>query len=245
MCKRRRRRQRGLLTAAAAVACGLAAAASAPENARTVPFHPAAGVSLQGFVRVINHASSAGAVRIESFDDAGRLHGPVPLPVGARQVVHFNSDDLAYGNAAKGLDAGIGRGQGDWRQRLTSALDIEVLAYVRKTDDGFLTAMHDTVPLADGRHWVPILNPGSNPNQVGLLRLVNPGDGALEVTIAGIDDRGASPGGPVAVSLPAHASRTFTSAELESGAAPGLEGSLGDGAGSGSCSWRPTASSRR
>ena len=168
-------------------------------------------------------------IRIEAFDDAGRRHGPVSLSVDAHEAVHFNSDDLAVGNPVKGLDGGVGRGQGDWRQRLTSALDIEVLAYMRTTD-GFLTAMHDTVPLVDGRYWVPIFNPGSNPDQVSRLRLVNPGADSLEVSIVGIDDQGDS-GGPVTVSLAANSSRTFTSAELESGTASGLDGALDTGAG--------------
>ena len=219
-----------LLTAAAVGICSLAAAANAQDSARTVPFFPTAGVAQQGFVRVINHASVAGAIRIEAFDDAGQRQGPVSLSVDARGAAHFNSDDLAVGNAAKGLDGGIGRGQGDWRQRLTSALDIEVLAYIR-TADGSLAAMHDTAPLVDGRYWVPIFNPGSNPDQVSRLRLVNPSNEPLEVSITGIDDDGRSGGGPVTVTLPAAAARTFTSAELESGAASGLRGALGDGAG--------------
>ena len=40
--------------------------------------------------------------------------------VGAGRVVHFNSDDLEHGNAAKGLEVGVGGSvQGDWR------LDVE------------------------------------------------------------------------------------------------------------------------
>ena len=229
MCMCRGRSQHRLLAAAAVGICSFAAAANAQDNARPVPFFPTVGVPLQGFARVINHASEAGGIRIEAFDDAGQRQVPVSLLVGTRQAVHFNSDDLAGGNAAKGLDGGIGRGQGDWRQRLTSALDIEVLAYIRTTD-GFLTAMHDTAPLVDGRYWVPIFNPGSNPDQVSRLRLMNLGNDPLEVSITGIDDDGESGDGPVTVTLPAAAARTFTSAELESGTS-GLRGALGDGAG--------------
>ena len=75
--------------------------------------------------------------------------------------MHFNSKDLEDGNAGKGLTGSAGPGQGDWRLELTSELDIEALSYIRTTD-GFLTAMHDTVPVVDGRHEVAIFNPGSN-----------------------------------------------------------------------------------
>lgn len=204
-------------------------AAIAQETTRAVPFFPTASMRRQGFVRVLNHTAEAGVVRVVAYDDAGTRHGPATLTVGAHEAAHFNSDDLVFGNAAKGLADGIGRGHGDWRQRLTGTLDIDVLAYVR-TADGFLTALHDTAPLMDGRLWVPTLNPGSNTNQIGRLHLSNPGVAPVTVSVTGIDDRGESTG-PVTLSLPARASRTITSAELESGNAPGLDSGPGDGFG--------------
>ena len=113
----------------------------------------------------------------------------------------------------------------------------ERLSYVI-TADGLLTAMHDTVPSAGGRHRVAIFNPGSNTNRVSRLRLVNPGEEAAEVSIVGVDDGGESPGSEVPTTIPAGASRTFTAAELESGG-EGLEGALGDGEGK----WRLTVES--
>ena len=100
-----------------------------------------------------------------------------------------NSDDLEQGSPQKGLSGGTGAGEGDWRLELTSELEIEVLSYIRTTN-GFLTAMHDVAPSAGTRHRVAVFNPGSNRNQESLLRLINPGDGAAEVTITGIDDKG-------------------------------------------------------
>ena len=204
-----------------------------------VPFMPDASDTLgrQGFVRVINHSTEPGDVRIDAVDDEGQSHGPVMLAIDAGEAVHFNSDDLESGNAAKGLPDGVGSGSGDWRLQLSSELDIEVLSYVRTTD-GFVTAMHDTVPSEGGRHWVAFFNPGSNASQVSRLRLVNPGEDEAEVSIVGIDDRGESPGGEVTTTIPAGASRTFTAVELESGG-EGLEGMLGDGAGK----WRLTVES--
>ena len=118
----------------------------------------------QGFARVFNRSDAAGEVHIEAFDDAGVESGPVTLAIGANETKHFNSDDLERGNADKGLSKGIGPGtEGDWRLELTSALDIEALAYIR-TDDGFLTSMHDVAPSGATTHRVVVFNPGSNTN---------------------------------------------------------------------------------
>ena len=197
----------------------------------------------QGFVRVVNRSSADGEVTIEAFDDAGVASVPVTLDIGAHEVVHFNSGDLEEGNAGKGLPAGVGTGEGDWRLRLRSELDLEVLAYNR-TVDGLLASLHDVVPytvvVRPGArdevqaHYVALFNPGSNTNQVSRLRVINPGAEAATVTIEGFDDAGASPGSGVELAVPAGASRTLTARALESGEwGPGVEasGSLGDGKG--------------
>ena len=198
----------------------------------TVPLFPAASDPLgrQGFVRVINHSDTAGEVSIDAVDDTGGTYPTSTLALAANQTVHFNSDDLELGNDGKGLSGGTGAGAGDWRLVLASDLDIEVLAYIRTTHDGFLTAMHDTVRREGNRHRVPTFNPGSNTNQVSRLRLVNAGDDEAEATIWGIDDQGERSSGTVTVSVSPGRSRTFTAQELEEGA-DGLVGALGDGAG--------------
>ena len=163
-------------------------------------------------------------------DDAGTAAGPVTLAIGATQAIHLNSEDLEGGNADKGLPQGLGSGEGDWRLTLSSERDIEALSYVR-TDDGFVTTMHDAAPTADGAHRVAFLNPGSNYRQESHLRLVNPGTAPATARIVGTDDGGQPGESEVTAAVPAGASRTFTAAELESGNAPGLSGALGDGAG--------------
>ena len=182
----------------------------------------------QGFARVINHSPEGGTVEITGFDDAGMRYGPVELSIGAGKTVHFNSGDLESGNDAKGLSGGVGTGQGDWRLAFETALDIEVLSYIR-TRDGFLTAMHDVAPAGPDGLTVVTFNPASNLNQASRLRLINPGDADAGVTITGIDDAGASPGEGVWLSVAAGASVTLGADALESGA--GLNGSLGDGRG--------------
>ena len=201
---------------------------SLTETGHAVPFMPAAGGSRQGFVRVLNHSNEAGEVTIEAFDDAGDARDPVSFDIDAGETAHFNSDDLEMGNPAKGLSGGVGAGEGDWRLKLTSLLDIEVLAYVR-TEDGFLTAMHDLMPASGPGRRAAFFNPGSNESQVSLLRLANPREEEAAVAIAGVDDEGEA-GGEVRVVVPARGAVTLTAGELERGG-EGLEGALGDGAG--------------
>ena len=193
-------------------------------------------------MRIVNRSARAGTVRIDAVDDVGDRFGPASLALGSRATVHFNSSDLEAGNASKGLSTGVGDGQGDWRLVLTTALDIEALAYIR-TPDGFLTSMHDVVqPEVDirfsptefddaVRYRVPFFNPASNTSKVSRLRLVNPSSTGLVVTIRGRDAAGAPPpGGEVRLTLAADASRTVTAQALERGA-PGLQGRFGNGAG--------------
>ena len=186
----------------------------------TVPYFPAAGEGRQGFVRVVNRSDEAGHAFVEAVDDAGVRAGPVRFELGARQALHFNSADLEYGSAAKGL-AGIGApSSGDWRLSVISALDLEVLSYIR-TDDGFVTAMHDVA--ADA--MAPFFNPSSNRNQRSILRVVNTEAEPAKWTTGGYDDRGSWH--PMRGSLlvrPQHA-LTLTAQELED--AHGL----GDGSG--------------
>ena len=212
-----------------------------------VPFLASASDSLgrQSLVRIINYSDEAGEVRIDAFDDEGSTYGSSILAIGADETVHINSDDLEAGNAEKRLDGATGPGQGRWRLELTSGLDIEVLAYLR-TDDGFVTSMHDVVPHTETGYHVAIFNPGGNANQVSRLRLINRGAQTAEVTVEGFDGGGESPGTAVRLSVPARGARTVTARELESeegrGEALGdLVGALGDGAGK----WRLVVTSDR
>lgn len=198
---------------------------------RNIPlFLSASNPVRQGFARIINRSDWDGEVRITAIDDVGSRFGPITLELGAGRTIHFNSDDFERGNPGKGLPRGVGTGQGDWRLELESDLNIEALAYVRTTD-GFVTTMHDVVPLATTtRHayLVPFFNPGSNTRQVSQLRLVNPSSGAATVRIQGIDDSGVR-SEAVRLSLSAGSARTINAHQLERG--EGLTGGLGDGSG--------------
>ena len=147
--------------------------------AHAIPLFPAMarweGDGYQGFARVINRTVEEGEVRIDAWDDDGIHAGPVTLTIGANETVHFNSDDLEAGESDKGLSGGIEAGSGDWRLSLSSSLELDVLAYIR-TQDGFLTSIHDVVPRTEAGRRVAIFNPGRNTNQESLLRVMNPGD---------------------------------------------------------------------
>ena len=209
------------------------------DGTHTVPLFPASGdpTGRQGFVRVVNRADRAGTVTIAAIDDAGQHHGSATLALAAGATAPFNSNDLERGNPDKGLTGGVGAGSGDWRLTLTADVAIDVYAYVRHAD-GFVTSMHDAVPVRDTHHRIGFLNPGGNRAQVSSLRLINSGMAAAEVTITARDDVGESPDGTVRLTIPAGAARTYTAAQLEEGA-PGLTGTLGDGAGK----WRLTVHS--
>ena len=154
-------------------------------SGEAVPYFPAAGGDREGFVRVVNRSGSDGHVFIEAVDDAGVRAARVRLDVGARRTVQFNSADLENGNAARGISAGIGRPtDGDWRLEVISALDVEVLSYIR-TEDGFVTPMHDTLPDA----MAPFFNPGSE-RQQSILRMVNTEAEQAKWTTGGYDDSG-------------------------------------------------------
>lgn len=228
---------RTLFLPIAALFCGYASATHAAEF--QIPlFIPASHATQEGFIRMINHSETRGVVRVLAVDDAGNEFGPKEIALEARQTLHFNSNDLESGNPISnpdkvpGLETGIGGGTGDWRLVLDTELDLEPLVYVR-TGDGFLTSMHDVVPEASMQHEVAIFNPAKNPNQVSRLRLINPDENDVTVSITGVDDKGTTPAGaPLTVELDAGMAISVSATELENGSTDGrITGSFGAGEG--------------
>ena len=198
---------------------------------------------LQGFVRLINHSAATATVGVTAVDDTGMRRGSFDLELAPWKTIHFNSDDLEYGNSNKGIDSGVGSGMGNWYLELApSRPEVEALAFIRTPSDGFLTAMHAHAPSYGREHRVGVFNPGGNRNQVSKLRLIHPRCPQAEsggecnvanVTIFGVDDDGVrSPN--VRLQLDSGAAREVTAAQLEdpdSASADGLEGGLGVGKG--------------
>ncbi len=210
--------------------------AAAGEMLR-LPLFPSASnpAGREGFARVANMTAAEGVVDIEAVDDAGVRAGPVRLQLAARATMHFNSDDLENGNAAKGLASGVGAPtKGAWRLELRSGtLSLAAATYARHAD-GFVTSLHETAPASDGAARVPVFHPASSAGQRSLLRLANNGDEPALATITGVDNAGAA-SEPLTVTVPAGEALTLTAAQLEDGD-EGLEGALGDGHGN----WRLT-----
>ena len=228
---------------AAGVICLFAGMLAAPmamaQITYTLPYVLPDGGARESFIRIVNNSFDAASVQITAIDDTGESFGPVTLSLESNQTVNFRSSDLEQGNASKGLPVGVGDGEGNWRISFDSTLDFTALAYIR-TSDGFVTSMHDVVPVTSRNHRVRFFNPGSNPRQVSLLRIVNPGEARAEVLIRDTrDDAGEdAPGGNVTMIIPAGESRMLTAQDLEAGA-DGFTGSFGDGTGK----WRFTVTS--
>ena len=193
-------------------------------------FLSASEPSREGFMRVVNRSGNAAVITMTAFDDMGQDHGPVSLSLGPSEARHFNSRDLESGNPAKGISGSTGAGIGNWRLELDGgSLDFEALAYVR-TNDGFVTAVHEVAPEAGGGLHIAFLNPGSNNRQESILRLANGGDDDASITVTAIDDAGEPGGSPITLELPAGRASALTAKALEDGAG-GLSGSMGDGRG--------------
>ncbi|MYF78227.1 MAG: hypothetical protein F4174_13120 [Acidobacteria bacterium] len=193
-----------------------------------VPLFPenSSGSGKEGLVRIVNYSQESGGVRVTAFDGDGRVFGPAGLAMEAGQTIELAPEDLARANPGIGESGATGSRWGDGRLELSSDLDLMVLSYIRHPD-GFLTAMHDSVPREGNGYHVRTFHPGGS-NGASRLRLINTGADPATVRIQGIDDRGDS-SGQVTVSVPAGATREFTAAELESGS--GTTGALGAGSG--------------
>ena len=157
-----------------------------------VPLFPSAAdaAGRSGVVRVLNRTDMDGMVLVEAMDEAGQTAGPVTLTLAAGAAASFDSADLENGNAEMGLAEGIGPPtRGSWRLLLWSALDIEVLAYLR-TPDGFLTPAHAELPRAGDSLSAFLFNPASNRLQRSSLRVFNPGAESARMSVWGVDDAG-------------------------------------------------------
>ena len=197
-----------------------------------VPFFPAAAAPARGLLHMVNRSESAGEVRIQAFDDAGRSYGPASLQLAAGAVAHLTSEDLEQGNKEKGLAGAFGRGEGAWRLRLYTSFDLQVSVYSR-AEDGFLMAGNATAPNTGETIEVAFFAPADWGGQGGRLRVVNWNDADVEATISGVDEGGTAALGQLRVTIGANTVLTLTAAQLESGG-NGFVGAFGDGAGA----WR-------
>ena len=204
----------------------LSTSVNAKSGTHTLPLFfpvPDSNEELQGFARIVNHSDEGGRVEIHGIDDDGTAHGPVILALDRHEAVHLGSGDLETGNTSKGLPEGLGDGEGYWRLKLATELDIEVSVYVR-TEDGYVAPMHDvtgTIRSAGDEiwHYVPFFfSPARSGRQVSWLRLSNSGPRDVEVTIEGRNRAGMeAPEGVVRLTLPVGQACMLSAQTLESG----------------------------
>ena len=196
----------------------------------TIPYFPAYSDMRHGFARVVNRGGREVDVNIVAYDDEGMAQGELTLTIGAHSVAHFNAADIAMGNPDKGLMGSVEAGMGDWRLVLTSTLPLKATGFMRMSDAEFLTSLQATVPYGMTGHLVNIVNPGRNTNQVGWLRIINPGHETAYVTIAGMDDDGMEGASSVEFMVYPGGAKMVSAAMLEAGG-EGMTGALEMGMG--------------
>ena len=189
------------------------------------------------FVRIFNRENREGQVTISARDDAGNRPDPITLDLEAEATTTFDANDLEQGNDEKGIDTGIGSGEGAWRLELESELDLLALVFVRTTT-GAINSLSSidrgTTDLPDGSCFVPYFHASEDDDPESSLRLDNFSDSDALVEIVGHDDDGETASdGAIEITLAAGTAQTITASELVSGA-DGFSGSLGEGSGS----WR-------
>lgn len=82
---------------ALAVSCG-GLPASGSEAVHTVPYlPPASAVGHAGVVRIQNRSDADGVVELVAIDDIGDRREAVVVPLGAREVLQFEAQDLEEG----------------------------------------------------------------------------------------------------------------------------------------------------
>ena len=184
----------------------------------TVPFMlPAGDPSGQSIVRLSNQTNEVATLRITAVDDSANVYEPSTIEIQALESLSFNSRDLAYGNAAKGI-VGIGApAEGHLRLSveayyMDNPLGVKIQHHIR-APDGLLTMVGNTAPmdLLTGvepyiRHessipelresiLVGTFNPASNVEHQSKLRIINWGLRDRWLLIRGQDDEGRAYGG--------------------------------------------------
>jgi len=218
----------------------LVAVAALANNITLNYVPPASNADQQGFIRIANETSTQASVTILPIDDAGNIKAALNIVLSANETRTLNSTDIESGNGSKGVPVGTGQGVGNWRFAISSVSQISAMGLVR-SPSGFLNSIHDIAPnyLSATLHEVGMFNPAKNVNQQSKLRLSDNSGAPNTFVITGVDDSGRNAGN-LSITVPAFATATLTSVDLEQGNAElGLTGALGAGAGK----WRLVISS--
>ncbi|MDP1699020.1 MAG: beta-propeller fold lactonase family protein [Xanthomonadaceae bacterium] len=211
----------------------------APRDYRVLRAHANTDASETSVIRVVNRSSAPAQVLINARDDAGQLAagGSVAVSLAGNAAININTADYTLGNVDKGLLGAFGVGVGEWTLEVSGDRNLAVQGLLRSSD-GILSNVSAAAPRAsnatDGDRLLFTVNPLDG-DQVSMLRVVNMLPINDSVILAGIDDNGQRPRGPMFVELPPLGAVNFTSRELElgavSGGIAGVFGPFGDGVG--------------
>ena len=213
-----------------------------PEAIPLAYFLPA-DAEMESVARIVSSSDPGDEdiVTVNAWDDAGNNYGPIELVLYPNSVLEFNSNDLELGDPDKDLHTGIGDGEGNWRLAFSSYYPLSVTGYLRASD-GFQTSMHAVVPESDELVYeIPFFAPHGTWNRRprSWLRVSNPNQHDVDITISGIDDAGISRG-RVDLVLEAESSRMVSDEQLEQDN-DDLDGFLSNGRGS----WHLSVSATR
>ena len=186
-------------------------------NIYQLPFlMPQSNQQHRGVLRLVNLSEQAGEVEVYAIDDEGGRFGPHGVSLAAGQSREITSEQL---------EQAVGNGRGSWRVEVQTFLEVDARAYLRFSDNHMMTTVHDVVPQVDGRHHVPIFYPSRYRNK-SFLRLVNPGDEAVNLTITGVTAAGETLEGRASLRLEPGTARMLTAQQIERGD-PALTGHMG------------------
>ena len=126
--------------------------------------NPAGNTTAQSFLRVINPSDTSGLVTIVGTSDNGvDGNSPITFILGARKSMQINSQDLEFGNAAKGLTGAFGDGIGKWRAVVTGEFPgMKVQSLNRNNTDGTVTDLTDADSFGE-QELNRIFDGGGNP----------------------------------------------------------------------------------
>ena len=198
-------------------------------------FNPASNTNQVSRLRIINTSDSTNNISITGTDHDGLAAGPVTFSIGPQASAEINASELENGAPERSISGAFGDGNGKWRLTVTSSQSAKVMSLL-EDPNGYLSNLSDIIPLENGTYLMNYMLPADSTQQ-GFIRLSNPNDTAVTITLNGLDDAGTS--ASLTIDLGAQESINFNSDDLETGNAnKGLSGSFGDGSGN----WRLTFS---
>lgn len=207
---------------------------SSPQSEYWLFYFPAnSNQEQQGFASITNATAQTALISIDGFDSNGvEGDSQINAEIEPGATLFFNSEDIELGNSSKGFNGRFGEGNGPWKLKIGSNVELTVGGYIR-TDNGFLSSIHDYAESeSTTRFNIPIFNPGSNTSKISKLVLVNRMNSSNQFQIKGYDSTGIAGDSVVTVKVKAMATVILSAQELETGdSSKIIDGHFGSGNG--------------